>query len=402
MDINRKTFLGRSLAAYASLDSLSSLGVASRPDKDKLRVGIIGCGRMGQYYAEVYQALPDTEIVAIAEWNSERRKIVGERFRVKAMYKDVNSMLRDTIPDITAVITPTKYMKEAVIACAEAGVKGVTTDKPIAAKLSDADEMVNACEKRGVVFGGGNLQRAMPEVQEAAQRLKAGKYGRPTGMAVHGFGGEISGGGCQHVSVLRLFSGAEVEEVMAWAGPPEALEKKDDAGLNVNALFQMSRGPNCRVFGLAETSGERPLNGVDVWSEDALIRWKWGKPEIYEKTNSSGARQQIDPKYSPFSGRNIIDQIPGLRQSDDYLVASIRSFIDSVKTRSGLWISGHDLRQALEVAIACKVSARLGNLPVKLPLEDRSLTLYPRPYRWLGGDATENPQSGQNASGEKV
>ena len=78
MDINRKTFLGRSLAAYASLDSLSSLGVASRPDKDKLRVGIIGCGRMGQYYAEVYQALPDTEIVAIAEWNSERRKIVGE------------------------------------------------------------------------------------------------------------------------------------------------------------------------------------------------------------------------------------------------------------------------------------------------------------------------------------
>ncbi len=30
------------------------------------RVAIVGCGRMGQHYAEVYQTLPDTELVAIA------------------------------------------------------------------------------------------------------------------------------------------------------------------------------------------------------------------------------------------------------------------------------------------------------------------------------------------------
>jgi predicted homoserine dehydrogenase-like protein len=47
--------------------------------KNSLRVGIIGCGRMGQYYATAYKALPETEIVAIAEWNAERRKVVGER-----------------------------------------------------------------------------------------------------------------------------------------------------------------------------------------------------------------------------------------------------------------------------------------------------------------------------------
>ena len=51
-------------------------------------------------------------------------------------------------------------------------------------------------------------------------------------------------------------------------------------------------------------------------------------------------------------------------------------------------ISGHDLRQALEVAIASKLSAQLGSVPVKLPLKDRSLTLYPSPYRWSGGDTT--------------
>ena len=111
--------------------------------KEKHRVAIIGCGRMGQYYADVYRALPDAELVAIAEWNPERRKVVGERFGVKALFKDVEGLLKETVPDIAAIITPTKFMKEAVIACAEAGVKGVSTDKPIAARLSDADAMVS-------------------------------------------------------------------------------------------------------------------------------------------------------------------------------------------------------------------------------------------------------------------
>ena len=49
-------------------------------------------------------------------------------------------------------------------------------------------------------------------------------------------------------------------------------------------------------------------------------------------------------------------------------------------------VSGHDLRQSLEAAIAAKYSALWGSVPLSLPLGDRSLTLYPTPYRWLGGD----------------
>ena len=53
--------------------------------KQKHKVAIIGCGRLGQQYATVYSALPDTEIVAIAEFNEDRRKAVGERFGVKSL-----------------------------------------------------------------------------------------------------------------------------------------------------------------------------------------------------------------------------------------------------------------------------------------------------------------------------
>ena len=363
--------------------------------RKKLRVGIIGCGRMGQYFAEVYRALPDTELVAIAEWNDERRKVVGERFGVKALYKDVNAMLREVVPDLAAVITPTKFMKDAVIACAEAGVKGVSTDKPIAARLSDADAMVDACKQRNVVFAGGNLQRAMWEVQQAAQRLQSGEYGTLKGAAVHRFGGEISGGGCQHLSVLRLFTGAEVEEVMAWGRPAEALQQETDEGLEINGVFRMTSGIDCQVFG-----SETPYRGVDAWTDNTLVRWDWAPPEIHKATGSRNTRSKVDANYPPFPWRYILDR-PHLRLTDGYLVSSIRSFVDAVATGSDLFISGHDLRQALEIAIASKLSAQLGNQPVRLPLEDRSLALYPRPYRWLGGDETGKPQTSDDAAGKK-
>ena len=47
--------------------------------------------------------------------------------------------------------------------------------------------------------------------------------------------------------------------------------------------------------------------------------------------------------------------------------------------------------------IAAKYSALWGSVPLKLPLEDRSLTLYPRPYRWLAGDHSGRPQTYEEA-----
>jgi len=349
----------------------------------KHRVAIIGCGRMGQHYAKAYMTYPDTEIVAIAEHNPERRKAVGERFGVTALYPDAYALLSDVVPDIAAVVTPTKYMKEAVIACAQAGVKGVSTDKPIAAVLSDADEMVQACAERGVVFGGGNLQRALPETQQAARRLRAGEFGQLVGASMHGFGGEISGGCCQDISVLRLLADAEVVEVIAWGSPEEALAGETDAGLQLDGLFRLSSGLECPVSGPGT-----PYRGVDVWSEECMVRWAWGPPQIFQGYDATGARVRIDPQYQPYDWSEFT-----------YLTGSIRSLLAAVETGSKLWISGHDLRQALEVAIASKLSARLGNVPVKLPLQDRSLSLYPAPYRWAGGDATGHSQSVEEAAG---
>ena len=344
---------------------------------EKYTVAIIGCGRLGQHYAEVYQTLPNTELVAIAEYNPERRQAVGARFGVGALYQDAPELFRHVVPDIAAVVLPGQYIKEAVIAAAQAGVKGVSADKPIEARLSDVDAMIAECQARGVVFAGGNLQRAMSEVQEAAGWLRAGEYGCLRGASVHGWGGEISGGGCQHISVLRLFAQAEVTQVIAWGTPPEALTRPDDEGLHINGQFSLSNGLVCPVFGQPT-----PGRGVEVWTDDALVRWDWGSPAIFQGRDAQGARIQIDRAYTPLAYPRF-----------SYLGTSVLSFLDVLQNGGELHISGHDLRQALEVAIAAKFSALWGSVPLDLPLADRSLALYPRAYRWRGGDQSGRAQT---------
>ena len=349
-------------------------------------VGIIGCGRLGQHYAEIYQTLPNTELVAIAEYNPERRRTVGERFGITALFQDAAAMYREIVPDIAVVVLPGKFIKEAVIASAQAGVRGVSTDKPIGACLADVDAMVTACQERGVVFAGGNLQRAMGEVQEAARWLRAGDYGTLRGASVHSWGGEISGGGCQHIAVLRLLAQAEVSAVIAWGKPDEALKGESDEGLIINARFQLSNGLECPVFG-----EQTPHRGVDVWTDEALVRWDWGAPEIYQGFDASGARIKAERPYTPLEYPQFT-----------YMGTSILSFLSGLEKGGELYISGHDLRQSLEVAIAAKYSALWGSVPLKLPLEDRSLTLYPRAYRWLGGDLSGRSQTAQEAMGDPL
>lgn len=340
----------------------------------RLTAAVVGCGWMGVDYVEWLAGRSDADLVGIVDSNPERLKAISERFEVGQTYPDVQSMLASTVPDVVAIVTPTAYFKEVVLACAEAGVKGIMVEKPIGGLLSDVDEMIEACESRGIVFGGGRVQRAIKEMQQVARSIRDGEYGAIIGASVHNWGGgvQISGGGNQHVSVLRLLTGAEITEVVAWAKPQEVLESDTDVGLTVNGQFTLSSGIQCPVFGMATPLGALD-GGVQVWSDNALISAdSFALPEVFVGFDESGARVRIDTPWEPKENQAAA------------LDGSIGSFLAAVNIGSELWVSARDLRAALEVAIAAKRSALLGSVPVKLPLEDRSLSLYPARGRWLG------------------
>ncbi|MBM3458591.1 MAG: Gfo/Idh/MocA family oxidoreductase, partial [Armatimonadetes bacterium] len=318
------------------------------------------------------RVFPDCDLTALVEAHPERRLAMARQYEVPHAYASGREMLRELTPDLVSVVTPTRYTPGVVIQCAGAGVRAITAEKPVAGWLSHCDLMLAACRASGVLFSGGNLQRALPEVQETAGWLREGRLGCLEGAALR-LGRELSGGGVQGISILRLFLGCDAVTVQAWASAQQEAREETDL-CTLHGWIEFENGIRCLV---APDGGEQ--RGLEVWGSRGAIRWDWGPPTWWSVPDAAGFRRPWPVEYSPYPYPEL-----------GYLGSALRSVIGVLRGEAALplAISGEDLCIALEIALALKVSARRGGVPVRLPLQDRAQPLIPVPYRWLGGDTT--------------
>ena len=280
---------------------------------------------MGQQYAAAFETYPDTDLVALVDNNAERCQAAAERFSVPRHFRTVAEMLEAVRPEIVSVVTPGAYFHDTVLACASsAGMRAVQVEKPFGGPLSRCDAMVDACAANGVLFCGGNMQVAMPEVQEMAARIASGEFGPLRSASVHGFSGEYVGGGCQHLAVLEALSGRKVGSVIAWQDPPGGLflpgigavdsldgvqqdgsREPDENHVRMSALFTLrnsgsdnnaAAGINCPCF----PNDTGSCRGVELVFDDALVRWNWAPLELFRGTDSSGQRKTAPTNYAPY------------------------------------------------------------------------------------------------------
>ena len=189
----------------------------------KYRVAVTGgAGTWGRKYLRAYANHPACEIVALVDRAEDRRQTFADRHNIGTVFDTLEDLLDREIPDIVSAILPTSHNPGVVIACAEAGVKVVSCEKPIAVELSQADEMVRICRERGTVFSCGSVYSGVPHLLETVDWIKAGNIGKLTAAAVpSGLPREVSGGGCVQLTLLQLVTGMEVEWVEGWTLPPE-------------------------------------------------------------------------------------------------------------------------------------------------------------------------------------
>ncbi len=143
------------------------------------RVGIIGCGGMGRSHARVWGGREDTEVVAAADISEEAVARLAEEFSVPATYTDYEEMLKEEELDIVSIPTWQGARPAATIAAAQAGVKAILGEKPIADKLGGADDMIAACDENGVKLAIGHQRRFLPSPNEIRRLVADGAIGEP-------------------------------------------------------------------------------------------------------------------------------------------------------------------------------------------------------------------------------
>jgi len=333
------------------------------------RVGHIGCGRMGTHHGEAYHVLLDTKIVCCMDPNEERLNIFCDRFDVPGRYTDLNEMLARESFDIAAAVVPVKFTKSTVLRCVAAGVKGVFAEKPIAATLEEADELVSVCHKAGVKFACGAIWRSHPHAQFLSRQISNGAIGKLQSATIYGMGGEVSGGGCHWLNMARLLVGSEVDWVWGGMESNERAESNEDGG--AWGWLHFENGLVCPII---QNGGAK--SGVEVVGEDGVVHWSKRACTMMKLDKSGGGRALVPVKLS-------LPQLD-LPEAEPTILGGIRSLIGAIENGDELWCSGDDMRCVLEIAIALRESQRRGYVPVSLPLADRSLRLNPIEERWSG------------------
>jgi predicted dehydrogenase len=130
------------------------------------------------------------------------------------MYADYGEMLEHEDLDLVSVCTWPPLHEEMVVAAAEAGVKGIMCEKPMAVNLGQADHMLEACEQNDVKLVVSHQRRYNPRYVEAKEALDRGDVGEL--VEVFGnCGGDLLTDGTHNIDLIRFFLDDEpVEWVM--------------------------------------------------------------------------------------------------------------------------------------------------------------------------------------------
>ena len=191
--ISRRTFLKRAAAAaaipYVVPSSVFGQGGAVAPS-NRITLGFIGVGMMGQGHVRVCLHQADAQVLAVCDVDKWRRensqRMANEQYaaakpsgayRGCAAYNDLRELLaRDDI-DAVVIATGDRWHALATVLAAKAG-KDVYCEKPVSLTIREARAMVEAIRRYGRVFQGGLQQRSSPEFIKASSLVQSGAIGK--------------------------------------------------------------------------------------------------------------------------------------------------------------------------------------------------------------------------------
>ena len=297
----------------------------------KIRVAVVGAGDFGRNHARVYRELSEAELVGVVDPNAERAAKIAAEFSTN-VFPDIESLAG--LVDAASVAVPT--VAHARIGCRllELGID-VLVEKPMAASLSEADDLISAASRGGRILQVGHLERFYPAIVAVMSVLN-----RPLYFEVHRLGvftprsldiDVVYDVMIHDLDILLALVGAPVVDIKA-IGIPVVTDKVDIAHVRLDfetgavANITASRVSTERVRKLRFFQQHEYIS-VDFTRQDAL-RVRVAEP---------GPQPKFD-----------FAQLPAEREEP--LRAELRAFLESVRTRRAPAVDGAAGRRALALA----------------------------------------------------
>ena len=152
----------------------------------KYKVGVIGAGNMGNNHIRVYSELPGVDLVAISDVNPETSNDLATKY-IANFYYDYTKMIETEELDIVSICVPTNLHYEVAKYCLEKKIN-VLLEKPIAANIEDAEELLELSKTNNVKLLVGHIERFNPAVKKVKEIIDSGKIGDITAIVARRVG----------------------------------------------------------------------------------------------------------------------------------------------------------------------------------------------------------------------
>lgn len=356
------------------------------------RVGIIGAtgrGNYGHAVDEAFAAMPEMEIVAVADDDAKGREQAQARLKAPAAYADYREMLDKESPDIVGICPRWIDQHHAMLmAAAEAGCH-VYMEKPFCRTLAECDDVVRALEMRHLHLGIAHIAQHSAVLETVMALIRDGAIGDV--LELRGRGKEDRRGGGEDLWVLgshvfgmmRTLSGGNADSctatVLQNGHPVTKADVKEGAegigllaGNHLEAHYTYDNGVQGYFASKQDVGGSPSRFGVFVYGSQGVIEFQSGYlAPAYILRDSSWSPGRTGKQWETITSAGIGKPEP--RTDGNYEgghIAAIRDLVQAIEHHRPTRCGAEDSRAIVEMIAAIFESHRVGSR-VPLPLETR-------------------------------
>jgi len=298
----------------------------------KLRAGVIGVGHLGQHHARLYASSSDSTLVGVVDHDAGRASLIGRQYGARA-FAAMPDLLKHV--DVVSVAVPTSAHYSVAKTCLEAG-KHVLVEKPIAARPSEAQELVELAKINGCMLQVGHSERFNPIMQMMRPHIRRPVLFESQRMGVYSERGTdvdvVLDLMIHDLDLVLSFNPGPVEDVRA-AGLSVCSSMNDVA----NAYIQFESG--CVASLIASRVSLKAMRHMRFFQPDGYVSID------FQSRQGAIGRRAVEP------GRKPTVTVEAFQAGDDEpLRLQLESFLQAIRARSCPLVSGEDGMAAVEVA----------------------------------------------------
>jgi len=300
---------------------------------EEIRIGVVGIGHLGGYHLQKYQNIPGCRIVGVVDAVPERARQAADLYGCQTV-SDCRKLAG--MVDAVSIAVPTGVHHEVASVFLKAGVD-VLLEKPIAATLAEADELIALADAKGLVFQIGFIERFNPAVAALHTVME-----HPLFIESHRLHPFFERG--TDVDVILDLMVHDLDIIIHFVRSP--VKTIDAVGVSVLsdkvdiANVRLTFASGCVANITASRVTGKILQKIRFFGVEGYHSVDYRKRELV----SLGRRNGPD-------GRPTITENHVEVKMQDPLEEEIRSFIKAVSGRTPPLVSGRDGHAALELAL---------------------------------------------------